>query len=576
MVRQKTISVLVAALAILTTTAGSAAQIVVPDDFDTISAAIIEASENDDSSDIIIVEPGTYRVNLSLIDNLVLQGRETSRTFLVDGSDDGSNGAVAAITANGVNNVRVSNFTFRNGETAISIQASSNVTVSNNVFRLRSDGTAFSAETSLVVMVENNTFIGNGTALMRDSDQTVVRNNIFADNTTAISSDNLDANIFFNGFFGNTNDGPQGTDAVTNGDAEFVDTVLEDFHLLEGSPAIDAGFGTDIIDGTTADLGAFGGVNADHLPFPVQNVAVAATSDTSVTLTWDRNLAYLVSGYRVYYGPQSSDYSGTDAAEGSSPISVGDVDSFILTGLAGATAPSAPNNLTANPANGTLQLNWSPVAGAGGYRVRYGVASTAENQIDVGNVTTFDLTGLTNGTPYRVTVSALSQTNRFFAVSARDSTTAQNESALIDEVQARLGEVLESPPSNEATEFPETLVAHPRLPDEGCFIATAAFGYYDAPEVQALRDVRDRYLLTHASGRLFVDWYYSNSPAAAHWLNQHPGLKPVVRGLLLPSVKISMVVTGRSSPWPLLMLMLGYLVAWHWRSLQRARRVACL
>lgn len=46
----------------------------------------------------------------------------------------------------------------------------------------------------------------------------------------------------------------------------------------------------------------------------------------------------------------------------------------------------------------------------------------------------------------------------------------------------------------------------------GCYIATAVYGSYDCPEVWTLRRFRDRYLLDHALGRLFVKAYYAVSP----------------------------------------------------------------
>jgi YVTN family beta-propeller protein len=69
-----------------------------------------------------------------------------------------------------------------------------------------------------------------------------------------------------------------------------------------------------------------------------------------------------------------------------------------------------------------------------------------------------------------------------------------------------------------------------------CFIATAAYGSYLDPNVEALRKFRDEYLLTNAAGRGFVEWYYTNSPPVAEYISQHEGVRLVVRLLLTPVV----------------------------------------
>ncbi|MDD9809616.1 MAG: hypothetical protein OXU25_07345, partial [Thaumarchaeota archaeon] len=72
----------------------------------------------------------------------------------------------------------------------------------------------------------------------------------------------------------------------------------------------------------------------------------------------------------------------------------------------------------------------------------------------------------------------------------------------------------------------------------GCLIATAAYGTELAPQVQALREIRDSSLLTTASGSSFMaafnGVYYSFSPTVADWERQSPELRAAIRALITP------------------------------------------
>ncbi|MBC7692162.1 MAG: hypothetical protein H7222_10360 [Methylotenera sp.] len=72
------------------------------------------------------------------------------------------------------------------------------------------------------------------------------------------------------------------------------------------------------------------------------------------------------------------------------------------------------------------------------------------------------------------------------------------------------------------------------LQKSSCFIATAAFRSGEDAPVLMLRQFRDRVLLQHDFGQLFVRWYYGWSPPAAEWLMEHPAFRFPVLTALIP------------------------------------------
>lgn len=75
--------------------------------------------------------------------------------------------------------------------------------------------------------------------------------------------------------------------------------------------------------------------------------------------------------------------------------------------------------------------------------------------------------------------------------------------------------------------------------DGKCFIATAVYESYDAPEVLILREFRDTYLTNNIAGTVFCKIYYCISPFFASLIIRSIILKSLVKKFILgPIVKI--------------------------------------
>jgi hypothetical protein len=207
--------------------------------------------------------------------------------------------------------------------------------------------------------------------------------------------------------------------------------------------------------------------------------------------------------------------------------------------------------------------------------VNYGTTLVTENEQDVGNVTEYTVSGLTNKTEYVFAVTALKQPVYYLSVTAVDSTPDENESDFSPAVEIEVGNPVLGPMSTELRATPNEIAPYPNLPDDGCFIATAAFGADWAAEVLVLRQFRDRYLARNAAGRAFIAWYYRNGPIAASYLNEYAELKPLVRAALWPLVALAAFLLGASTTTQLMVVsLLPILCISLYRSSRRSGRPA--
>jgi len=152
-----------------------------------------------------------------------------------------------------------------------------------------------------------------------------------------------------------------------------------------------------------------------------------------------------------------------------------------------------------------------------GYRVHYGTApGNYTSHVDVGNETSCVISGLSEGVTY------------YFSATAYDG--AGNES----DYSAAVNYTPPMAPAPSPAPTPSGAAA--ASGGGGCFIATAAFGSYQAPEVVLLQKFRDRILLTNELGRLFVEFYYRVSPPIADFIGHDDSLRRAVRLSLMPLI----------------------------------------
>lgn len=122
-----------------------------------------------------------------------------------------------------------------------------------------------------------------------------------------------------------------------------------------------------------------------------------------------------------------------------------------------------------------------------------------------GSTVTTSITGLESETPYYVAVRAIAACDSASPIATTTTTTLKAQFAVL----------------------------------HGCFIATAAYGTPMAREIDVLRRLRDRHLLSNTLGRLAVATYYALSPPVANAISTDEHLRAAARSIIAPLVRVT-------------------------------------
>ncbi len=492
---------------------------------------------------VLEFEPGEYRLNLIVTDKVRLRGRATRDVIIRPADID-----LPVIQVDGAVDVSIQNMTFLDANIGVQVLPSLvnlNLAIQNNAFHLgkglQEENIAIEvAENSPGVTIEHNVFYQNDIAVQNANPATNVQLNIFDDNGLDLSL-NTAINVGSNCF----GQAERGFDAssrfasILATDILFVDKDSNDFHLRVGSDCVVTADNSEVV------YGAYGGQEADRIPAAVaiesHSTPVEANGQLQIQFTWQPNKAREVVGYKLYYAELPlQGLNSLDARKSLSYVDIPDRDasSQTLDQLkANPDIPGTPVLESITPRDRKLLLKWTTVENADEYAIYY---TGHEDQPVITTGTEYTLTGLDNNQVYTVWLKAISRLDYYFQVAAyqqeNSSSTFAESFFLNDDVKIEYGEPVYSEESNKISMQPEAIEAYPPLPNEGCFIATAAWGYYSAKEVRVLRDFRDDYLLKTPVGRAFVRWYYHYGPYAADVIRQSEILKALVRWALYPLV----------------------------------------
>ena len=204
---------------------------------------------------------------------------------------------------------------------------------------------------------------------------------------------------------------------------------------------------------------------------------------------------------------------------------IADLSGKVLTGgrlnayaaLLGTSPPAAPSDLSATVVSSSrIDLSWTDNSSKeDGFRIerKTGISGTYSQIASVGqSVTSYSNTGRAASTTYYYRVNAYN---------------TNGNSAYSNETNAT------------TSAAPPAVSGGGGGGDGGCFIATAVYGSYLAPEVEVLKQFRDNHLMTNPAGRKLVELYYRHSPPLADLIRENEVLKALARIVLTPAIMLA-------------------------------------
>jgi fibronectin type III domain protein len=204
--------------------------------------------------------------------------------------------------------------------------------------------------------------------------------------------------------------------------------------------------------------------------------------------------------------------------------------------------PAAPTDISISPGETNLKVSWEKPDDddVDSYIVYYRAESSTtvnEDSVTSGEAEDHQITGLVNFTNYEVWVTAVDE--------------ALNESD-DSEIETGMPEPVE--------DFYETYRNGGGSDSGGfCFVATAAFGSYQAGMVIPLRVFRDTILAQTAFGRDLIAGYYQYGPRWARAIRGSETHRAVARWTLAPAAAVASAATVLG-PFELLILLAGLII----------------